>query len=165
MSQAGAQVATTQSPAMPYSALFMSWSREITVRHFGAVLRFNRFSGFADETVVVPGTVPPPAEHQEVTVEHHSDGKCHSKTVHKENDQGESTTVWRWLACRIRSLRPSLAHATRSRRASRGGLCHFVLAAGHCCAPSGSSVCRCGRTLDVFGKRDVSRPRPLPCAL
>jgi hypothetical protein len=48
-------------------------------------------AAFADETVVVPGA--PPAEHKEVTVEHHNDGDCHSKTVHKENDEGESKTV------------------------------------------------------------------------
>jgi hypothetical protein len=49
-------------------------------------------SAFADETVVVPGG-PPPAEHHEVTVEHHNDGDCHTKTVHKENDEGDSKTV------------------------------------------------------------------------
>lgn len=49
-------------------------------------------AAFADETVVVPGG-PPPAEHHEVTVEHHGDGDCHSTTVHKENDAGDSKTV------------------------------------------------------------------------
>jgi hypothetical protein len=58
----------------------------------GAAL-FMGATAFADETVVVPGPVPPPAEHHEVTIEHHGDGDCHTKTVHKENDQGDSKTV------------------------------------------------------------------------
>jgi hypothetical protein len=37
--------------------------------------------------------VPPPPSHHEVVVEHRHDGDCHSTTVHKENDMGDSKTV------------------------------------------------------------------------
>lgn len=51
-------------------------------------------TAFADEVVIEhPGAVPPPSEHKEVTVEHHSDSDCKTTTVHKENDEGDSKTV------------------------------------------------------------------------
>jgi hypothetical protein len=50
-------------------------------------------AAFADEVVIDhPGAVPPP-EHHEVVVEHHGASDCRTKTVHKENDQGDSKTV------------------------------------------------------------------------
>lgn len=50
-------------------------------------------SAFADEVVIHHDDVPPPPS-STTTVEHHesSDG-CSSKTVHKENDMGDSKTV------------------------------------------------------------------------
>lgn len=48
-------------------------------------------SAFADEVVIHRDDAPPPSS---TTVEHResSDG-CSSKTVHKENDMGDSKTV------------------------------------------------------------------------
>ena len=50
-------------------------------------------SAFADEVVIHRDDVPPPPS-TSTTVEHResSDG-CSSKTVHKENDMGDSKTV------------------------------------------------------------------------
>lgn len=50
-------------------------------------------TAFADEVVIHRDDVPPPPS-TSTTVEHHesSDG-CSSKTVHKENDMGDSKTV------------------------------------------------------------------------
>ena len=49
-------------------------------------------TAFADEVVIHRDDAPPPSS--STTVEHHesSDG-CSSKTVHKENDMGDSKTV------------------------------------------------------------------------
>ena len=50
-------------------------------------------TAFADEVVIHRDDAPPPPS-SSTTVEHHesSDG-CSSKTVHKENDMGDSKTV------------------------------------------------------------------------
>ena len=50
-------------------------------------------TAFADEVVIHHDDVPPPPS-SSTTVEHResSDG-CSSKTVHKENDMGDSKTV------------------------------------------------------------------------
>ncbi len=48
-------------------------------------------SAFADE-VVIHRDSPPPESSRTVT-ETHSDAGCSSKTVHKENDVGDSKTV------------------------------------------------------------------------
>lgn len=51
-------------------------------------------AAFAGDVVIDHPAVVPPPEHHEVVVEHH-DHDCHSTTVHKENDAGESKTVHR----------------------------------------------------------------------
>lgn len=57
---------------------------------------FAGSAAFADEVVVhddagVAVPVPPP-DHK-VVVEHHSGVDCDTKTVHKENDAGDTKTV------------------------------------------------------------------------
>lgn len=51
-------------------------------------------TAFADEVIIHRDDVPPPPTSSSTTVEHHesADG-CSSKTVHKENDLGDSKTV------------------------------------------------------------------------
>ena len=50
-------------------------------------------SAFADEVIIHRDDAPPPPTSKTV-VEHHDDvGGCDSKTVHKENGMGDSTTV------------------------------------------------------------------------
>lgn len=57
-----------------------------------AVAMFAAGTAFADEVVIHRDDAPPPSS--STTVEHHmsADG-CESKTVHKENDMGDSKTV------------------------------------------------------------------------
>ncbi len=52
-------------------------------------------TAFADEVIIHRDDAPPPPS-SSTTVEHHesADG-CSSKTVHKENDMGDSKTVSR----------------------------------------------------------------------
>ena len=49
-------------------------------------------SAFADEVIIHREDAPPPSASKTV-VEHHDEGGCDSKTVHKENSMGDSTTV------------------------------------------------------------------------
>ena len=55
---------------------------------------FTAGTAFADEVIIHRDDAPPPPPSSSTTVEQHetADG-CSSKTVHKENDMGDSKTV------------------------------------------------------------------------